>query len=216
MTTSIIIPCYWHSVALVDLTRRCLETLLGFDHPDEIIVVDDGSPPLSGSHRLPKGIKRIKRGVNGGYAAAVNTGLKEASGDILIVCNNDIEFIQPAWLEQLLLPLEEGFDISSIRTTDADGWDVEERIEEGAKFGSIYALKRKVYDRIGGLDESFGNYFEDLDFHKRAEDAGFKVGKNHNGIVQHIGKATFKEVDPEDRFYQVARKLFKEKHGSVW
>lgn len=152
-----------------------------------------------------------------GYAENVNAGLRASAGDPIIICNNDITFIQPDWLEHLLKPLKEGYDIASIRTTDSDGWETEDKITEGDKFGSIWIMKRKVYETIGALDETFGKgYFEDLDYHKRAEDAGFKIGKNHAGLVEHIGKATFKVVDPEDKSYSQAKQRFIEKHGGVW
>jgi len=150
------------------------------------------------------------------YAGNVNAGLKIAEGDIIVICNNDIEFLQHDWLEHLTKPLSEGYDISSIRTSDSDGFEVEQRYEEGAKFGSIWALKWKVYEKIGGLDESFGKgYFEDLDYKLRAEKAGFKVVKNHAGLVHHIGKATFKNVDPEDKSYYEAMEKFRQKYGEV-
>jgi len=154
---------------------------------------------------------------NDSYAVNVNNGLKATTGDYLIICNNDIEIIQPDWLDHLLKPLKEGYDISSIRNTEADGWQTEDKITEGDKFGAIWAMKREVYETIGGLDESFGKgYYEDLDFHKRAEDAGFKVAKNHAGIVEHIGKATFKIVDPDDTSYLEATQKFKAKWGKLW
>lgn len=148
------------------------------------------------------------------FAENVNRGLKQATGDILVIVNNDLQFIQDDWLEHLTNPLKD-YDICSIRTTE-EGWDAEDRLEEDAKFGSLWAMNRKVYDTIGGLDENFGNYFEDLDYHQRAKDAGFKVVKNHNGLVEHIGKATFKEVDPEDEQYNKAMQKFIEKWGHVW
>jgi GT2 family glycosyltransferase len=153
---------------------------------------------------------------NGSYAVNVNNGLKAATGDYLVIMNNDIELIQPDWLDHLLKPLKEGYDISSIRTTEPDGWTTEDRYEEDAKFGSIWAMTRDTYETLGPLDESFGNYFEDLDFHQRAKDAGLKIVKNHAGLVEHKGKATIKLVDPTDQNYLKARELFRNKWGRVW
>lgn len=189
---SAIVPALFVDATFVDMTATCMRGLFSLH---ELVVI---------------GSKR-------GYAENVNTGLRIATGDILLICNNDIEFIQYGWLDHLLQPLHDGYDISSIRTTDSDGWTTENRIEEGAKFGSIWAMKREVYETIGPLDESFGKgYFEDLDYQKRAEDAGFKVAKNHAGLVEHKGKATFALVDPEDTAYQLAMERFRAKWGAVW
>lgn len=208
---SIIIPFYCTKQKHITMTLNCLDSLREYtdlEEEDEIILVDDASPLSPGE--LPE---IVNRPVNGGYAAAVNSGLEFASNDILIISNNDIIFT-PDWLEAIMKPINEGWDISSIRTSD-NGWTTEQKITEGDKFGSLWAMRREVYDTIGGLDETFGNYFEDLDYQKRAEKAGFRVGKNHNHLVEHLGKATFKDIDPEDRQYFEAMKKYKERYGVV-
>lgn len=214
-----VVPCYHVNLELAIITGKMIDSLdeTWPDDNAEVILVDDGSPGGAFQDIVFDELFSIRREVNGGYAAAVNTGLREATGDVIIICNNDVVFIQPDWLKHLLKPLQEGYDISSIRTSDSDGWTTDDKITEGDKFGSIWAMKREVYETIGGLDESFGKgYFEDLDYQKRAEDAGFKVGKNHAGLVEHIGKATFSIVDPDDTAYKKAMERFKEKHGKIW
>lgn len=210
---SVIVPVYLVNNDLVDMTYECLEGLYRTDGIDEVIVVDDGSPiKIDGTW-----FTVVERPENGGYASAVNSGLAKAKGDVIIISNNDIEFVDPNWLTHLLKPLHEGYDISSIRTTDPDGWEVDDYISEDDKFGCLWAIKREVYETIGGLDESFGKgYFEDLDYHQRAKEAGFKVGKNHAGLVEHKGKQTFSVVDIEDTAYNEAREKFKKKYGGVW
>lgn len=217
---SMIIPCYWSTPELWEMTLKCINSLNDTTdtEPQEVLIINDGSPldcHLKDDTDFVQQFKQIDRQKNGGYASAVNTGLYHATGDIFIICNNDITFPQHDWLDHLLKPLNMGYDISSIVTSD-QGWDTRDEITEGDKFGSLWAMKRKVYETVGALDQSFGNYFEDLDFHKRAEDAGFRVAKNHAGIVEHIGKATLKEVDPEDRSYLEAMEKFRKKWGSVW
>lgn len=192
LSCSIIVPCLWSNTELFEMTTASLLNLL--DEPLQIIVIADRQP----------------------YSVNANVGLRAATGDIIIVTNNDIGYIQFDWLKHLLLPLETGYDISSIRTSDSDGWGVEPYIEDGAKFGSIFAMRRKVYETIGGFDEQFKGYFADLDYQKRAEDAGFRVGKNHAGIVEHQGKATYSQTDPDDTEFESARDIFIAKYGKVW
>ena len=206
---SIIIPCYFANEDFILMTETCLDSLMPIDA--EIIVVDDGSPMKA---VLDPTVKQIVRTTNGGYAKAVNTGLKAATGDVLIISNNDIDFIDPFWVIHITNPLLEGYDIVSIRTTDSDGWEVDDKITNNDKFGSLWAMKREVYDVLGGLDETYGKgYFEDLDYHRRAEDAAFKIGKNHAGLVHHYGKTTFKELDPDDRAFAEARRKFIDRWG---
>lgn len=169
--TSIIIPCYRPNY--IDKLTKCLSSI---EVEAEILpIISDLS-----------------------YANNVNIGLKAATGDYLVVSNNDIEFIQPDWLDHLLKPLKEGYSISSIRTSDSDGFATENEYEEDAKFGSIWAITRSTLTTLGFLEEGFGRgYYEDQDYWRRARVAGLRVVKNHAGLVEHAGKGTFKEVDPE-------------------
>lgn len=210
MKTSIIIPCYFKDNSFVQMTDECIASLIEFGTPDEVIVVDDGSP----IHVEFANCECILREKNGGFPAAVNTGLENATGDILIISNNDIVFT-PDWLEELLKPLKEGFDISSIVTSD-QGWETKDLISQDDRFGSLWAMKRKVYDTIGGMDERFGTgTFEDADYYLRARQAGFIIGKNWNGLVEHRGRATFDAVDPKHNIFIKNRELFREKWGYI-
>lgn len=214
---SVIIPCFWSSQKLIDMTLECIQSLAKYtDQPVETKVVDDGSPlrPPFTSY-LGNNNSFVCLRENRGFAGAVNAGLKAATGDILVISNNDIIFT-PGWLTELLRPLDEGYDISSIRTSDADGWATEDKITEGDKFGSLWAMKRKVYEKLGGLGEDFGRgTFEDLDYRRRAINAGFKIAKNHNGLVEHIGRATFDEVDPGHSEYLKNRETYLNKWGRI-
>lgn len=164
---SVIIPCLWTEPEFFDLTVNCLKSLRR--DLQILLIADDAS-----------------------FASNVNKGLSAATGDIIIVSNNDVEFIQADWLDHLLKPLKEGYGIASIRTSDADGWGVEDRYEDNAKFGSLWAMTRETYNTLGRLDESFGRgYYEDLDYWRRAQEAGIKITKNHAGLVEHKGAATF-------------------------
>lgn len=206
MRTSTIIPCYFYDDSFVEMTKNCLESL-DFERPDQVIVVDDGSPVSSD-------IATVVLPQNKGFGGAVNSALKLAYGDIIVVSNNDIVFT-PNWLSELCKPLKLGFDVSSIVTSD-QGWETKDLITEGDRFGSLWAMKREVYEKIGGFDEQFGmGYFEDTDYYLRAKKAGFKIGKNWNGLVEHKGKATFSVVDPHDNQYLQSQKLFKDKWGYI-
>lgn len=190
--TSAVVPCLWIDDSFLDMTTECLKGL--YKAVDEVVVVN----------------------ADRSYSGNVNAGLKACTGDYLIIANNDLIFVQPDWLDHLVKPLEQGCDISSIRTTDSDGWETEDKITEGDKFGSLWCMKREVYEKIGGLDESFGKgYCEDLDYRRRALNEGFKIAKNHAGLVEHKGKATFKVADPNDESYRKALKRYEEKWGFI-
>ena len=107
MTTAIgvVIPVHGDIQPVVPL----LDGLRGDDHetegrPGRIIVVDDASPIPVDPAALPDGVKLIRRDINGGFGAAVNTGLRalaESPGITqALVLNSDLQipagFVQDA------------------------------------------------------------------------------------------------------------------------
>lgn len=81
--------------------------------------------------------------------------------------------------------------------------------------GSALMLRRAVLQDIGGLDEGFVMYSEELDFCKRAKDAGWGV-MYHGGakIKHHGGKsseqvAAFKQI----QFHTSKLRYFRKHHG---
>lgn len=209
MKCSIIIPCYWANHHLIDVTERCITSVGAYttDYDYEIILVDDGSPvKMEGKYlTLPENL---------GYAGAVNAGIERATGDVYVVLNNDTE-VCPFWLEALTEPLKRGYDIMSIRTSDEPtGFNTEKRITENDKFGSVWAIRAQAWHDLGGLDTSFGKgYFEDLDLYRRAREKGFRIGKNHEAVILHHGKKTFKSIDPDDTAYLRGLEIYEQKHN---
>jgi GT2 family glycosyltransferase len=98
---SIIVPVFNHA----ELTRRCLETLLGQTSSieRELIVVDDASEDSTPDvlAELADEIVVVRRSENGGFAAACNDGAAAASAPFLVFLNNDTE-PQNEWLAALV------------------------------------------------------------------------------------------------------------------
>lgn len=208
--TSLIIPVYSTTEQSVLMIEHCLGSLQ-YGRPDEVIVVDDGSPLTNNFYGVDKIITLDQ---NSGYTVAVNAGLEAATGDIIIIGNSDLTF-QPGWLEGILLPLQEGCDVSSIVTSD-QGYMTADKTTIGDRFGSLWAMKRAVYEDLGGLDESLGRgYFTDTDYYLRLKEKNYRIGKNWRALVEHVGGATFKVTDPTNSDYESAMVKFKDKHGVV-
>ncbi len=64
----------------------------------QIVLVDDDSPDAFPDH---PGVTVIRRGTNGGFGSAVNTGAAVADGDLLLVLNSDLE-IGPTFVADLV------------------------------------------------------------------------------------------------------------------
>ena len=56
--------------------------------------------------------------------------------------------------------------------------------------GACFATPRRVFERLGGLDESFFMYWEDADYCRRANEMGLTVHHLPTTAVSHIGGAS--------------------------
>jgi len=103
---SIIVPCYNEEETIVEVVNEIRN--LKLDHEKEIIVIDDGSTDQSLSIISSfDDIKLIQHESNRGKGVAIRTGIINASGDILIIQDADLEY-HPIDIPQLLKPILEG------------------------------------------------------------------------------------------------------------
>lgn len=76
---------------------RSLESVLG--KADEVVLVDNGSIDAEVSEvGLRMGVKLLRVRKNLGFAGGANAGLREASGDVVGLLNDDA-FAEPGWLD---------------------------------------------------------------------------------------------------------------------
>ena len=61
--------------------------------------------------------------------------------------------------------------------------------------GAAMLIKRQVFDNIGFLDEKFWLVFEEVDFCKRAKDAGWKIYFNPDCQIIHHKEQSFKQIN---------------------
>jgi GT2 family glycosyltransferase/lipopolysaccharide/colanic/teichoic acid biosynthesis glycosyltransferase len=89
----------------------------------------------------------------------------------------------------------------------------DETYEVDAVSGSFMMMTREAYERVGGLDEAFFMYGEDLDLCYRVSKIGLKVYYVHSTkIIHYKGESTKRsQIDEIKLFYQ-AMQLFVEKH----
>jgi len=106
---SIIIPAYNEEKTIQEVIKRVLKIRLG-KIKKEVIVVNDGS--TDGTEReikkiKDKRIKIISYKKNLGKGFAIRRGLREATGDIIIIQDADLE-LYPEEIPKLIKPIVEG------------------------------------------------------------------------------------------------------------
>ncbi len=107
LVLSVVIPCYNEKKTIHEILRRVREVPIR----KEIIVVDDCSTDgtreiLRGMQERDGDLKVIFHERNQGKGAALRTGFREATGQIVIVQDADLEY-DPAQYPQLIQPIVE-------------------------------------------------------------------------------------------------------------
>ncbi|MDD5747679.1 MAG: glycosyltransferase family 2 protein [Actinomycetota bacterium] len=86
--------------------------------------------------------------------------------------------------------------------------DHETEMEVDWVSGAFIAFKRKAFDDVGGFDEDYHMYVEDVDICWRLREAGWKVYFTPKSLItHHIGKSS--EVVPVRMLYHHHRSMFR-------
>jgi GT2 family glycosyltransferase/glycosyltransferase involved in cell wall biosynthesis len=243
------------SIAIVtygnlEMNRRCLEAIYARTvWPNfEVIVVDNGSTDgtpefLRSAQSAYPGLSVVLNGFNAGFASATNRALEKASGEYLVLLNNDT-VVARGWLETLLRHLATNPEIGILGpVTNAIGNEARvdagyTHLEQMPAWAQDYtrrhadevfeipmlamfcvAMRREVFEKVGPLDERFGiGMFEDDDYTLRVRKAGYRVACARDSFVHHWMKAAFKKIPAKEyqALFERNRRLFEEKWGAPW
>ncbi|UCB57628.1 MAG: glycosyltransferase family 2 protein, partial [Candidatus Omnitrophota bacterium] len=201
--------------------------------PFRLIIVDNASDRETAQYlesareRNPKAVNIIRNNENLGWVKAVNQGLFYSQSSYVCVMNNDT-VVYPGWLNQMTSVAEKEETIGLVNPL----WELPRRYKarcgdyfnkvvsrQGGEYietdwarGFCFLIKRKVINKIGGLDEAFSpGYYDDWDYSARAQEAGFRCVRAKGAFVWHYIGKTYSGVLGR----RVADELFQDK-GKVF
>ena len=233
-----------------ELNRECLQALYErTEWPNfEVFVVDNAS--TDGTPEMLRGVEGKYPGLtvtlnerNVGFAKANNQALREATGDYLVLLNNDT-VVTRGWLAGLIRHLaadeylglvgpvtnEIGNDakipVGYYQLADMPRWAQRYVLEHDDELVDLpmlamfcVAIRRAVFSAIGELDERFGiGMFEDDDYSYRIRHAGLKTQCAQDVFIHHHGQASFKMMTEEQyrELFEENRRRYEEKWGEPW
>jgi lipopolysaccharide/colanic/teichoic acid biosynthesis glycosyltransferase/glycosyltransferase involved in cell wall biosynthesis len=199
---SVVIPAHNAAGAIT----TCLKALKGqeIDLPYEIIVVDDASFDATAELAAAEGVQVIRHSEKRGAAAARNTGIGVAQGDI--ICFTDADCMpKREWIQQILQPFAND-EIAGAKGTYAtkqlsvvarfvqieyeDKYDLL-RTQERINFVDTYsaAYRRQVLLANDGFDENIF-YVEDQELSFRLAARGYQMVFQPQATVYHLHSQT--------------------------
>jgi len=196
----------------------------------EVIFIDNASSDGSVEYvreEFPE-VRIVVNDHNTGFSPAVNQGAQLATGEHLALLNNDAE-ADPAWIKQAVQALDLHERVACVAskilrddrvTVDYAGGqmafyghgfakgnatrdDRDDTVERATLFASGGAMvaRRSVFLDVGGFDDSYFAFFEDVDFGWRLWVLGYEVRYVPGSVVYHRHHGTIARFGyPRERY----------------
>jgi GT2 family glycosyltransferase len=194
----------------------------------EIVVVDDGSSDLTASILAGYGerIRTLRHETAQGFASACNAGSNAAKGDFVVLLNNDT-IPTNGWLAALVAHAEANpkaavvgakllfpndtiqhagvvFGLDSLPHHIYSGFPADHPATNVSRRYQVVTaacalFRRGPWQELGGLDTSYRNGWEDVDYCLRAGQAGYEVHYCAQSVIYHLESATRDLFSPVER-----------------
>jgi N-acetylglucosaminyl-diphospho-decaprenol L-rhamnosyltransferase len=173
----------------------------------------------------PEGVRLDLSEENLGYGRAANRALRGGSAELVCVSNADV-VPEPGALAALAAVAESepragmvgpvfGSDTDRYHAALPSGATMLVRIfagsfgeqaqpsplggevsEVGQPSGACFVVRRELWEQVGGFDEGFFLWYEDVDLAKRLHDKGRRNFVAGSARVGHAGAEAFAQIDP--------------------
>jgi GT2 family glycosyltransferase len=198
----------YDSAAFLSQTLAALAPQLRQD--DELLVVDNASHDDTVALARAAGATVVETGANLGFAGGCNTGARATQAPLLLFLNPDaapapgcVDALRAgaaahpdwgAWQALVTLPGRERVNTSGGVThflgfSWAGACDEPVRAcpdgEVGFASGAALVVRRSAWEEVGGFDDAYFMYMEDVDLSLRLRLAGYGVGITTGAVVEH-------------------------------
>nr|MDO8083022.1 glycosyltransferase family 2 protein [Candidatus Freyarchaeota archaeon] len=202
----------------VEVLDRCLKFLSKIDYDNyEVILVDNASTDNSVEFVRDNypWVRIVENERNLAFAEGNNRGLRYATGEYIVLLNNDTE-VTPNWLRELvrLAESDPSIGICGSKILDMENRNIIQVVgalcdiygatinqgigeEDNNQYdtvsdtffvcGASLLIKREVVEKIGLFDPKFFFLAEDVDLCWRAHLAGYRVVVNPFSVLYHKG-----------------------------
>jgi len=208
-----------------ELTSACLESIFKFCDGSkyEIILIDNNSEKKEIDilkKRFASRVKIIENKRNFGFARANNQGAKLAQGDYLFFLNSDTTIKQNI-LEPFRDKLEADKKIGIIAPKLILKNGEEQPYAYGLRkksdiiswvSGAAFIIRRELFSQIGGWEERFFMYFEDVDLCRQVLKNDYRIERLLSITVTHLVGGSPVHFWRRKLFYYYSKILFILKH----
>ncbi len=234
----------------LNYTKICIDSILAKTaYPNyELIIVDNKSQDDTPSYlqdlqKRHDHIRIILNDDNLGFAAGNNVGMKNASGDYIILLNNDT-LVTRGWITGLIKHLDKDnlgmigpvtnsigneaqieVDYTSTDQMDLFAIDYTTR-HHNQTYTAIpvlamfcVAFKAELIKEVGYLDENYGvGMFEDDDYSIAVKRAGYSIACAEDVFIHHFGSVSFKKLEDSNykRIFDQNKAYFENKWNTIW
>lgn len=228
----------WNNLSLL---KRCVESLMRCTGIlSRLIIVDNGSTEaglrqyltaLEGSGKMRAEVVFNSR--NEGFARGVNKGMMGSRAPYLCILNNDI-VVTDGWLAEMIKVAESAPEIGIVNPSSNNfglRFKKDTTLEEFARrlkrdsgrwaemnacIGFCMLIKREVVKKAGFLDEKYGYaYFEDTDYSRKAQAAGYKCVMAKGCYVYHAEGKSGKFLKDKDETFDRSARIFEKRWGRI-
>lgn len=229
----IVIPA-WNNL---EITRDCVESVFRHtDYPFRIIIVDNASEKEAAEYFMglrktdPSKVLVLRNDKNLGFVKAVNQGMRYSDAEYVCVLNNDT-LATDGWLDEMIDLVEANPEIGLINPSsnsscqfpgkmDIDAYARTLSVYKGT-YQELYVCRafamvatRSLINKIGYLDDDYGmGYYDDTDYSKRAQAAGFKTVRAKASYVYHLESQSFSKMKEKGAIFLENEKKFIAKWG---